>query len=78
MNPELALLIEVWDKFKSHVAKKDKLGVAEDLVRLFDEHVDIVEAEHELNELDSSLKAVVISHFDLGFDEDEDSYDEYE
>lgn len=79
MNPELVLLVEVWDKFKTHIPKKDKLDVAESLVRLFDEHVDIMDAEHELNELDASLKAAVVSHFDLGFaEEDDDEYDEYE
>jgi hypothetical protein len=77
MSPEISLLIEVWDKIKSHIPKKDKLFIAEDIVRLFDEHVELIDAEHELNELDGSLKAAIISHYDIGLDEEDEEDEEY-
>ena len=82
MNPEVALLAEVWEAVHSHVPRKERLLVAEQLVRLFDEHVDISEIEVSLNEFDGVLKTAVVSHFDLLLDaddadeEDDDSYSE--
>lgn len=78
MSPEVALMTEVWDKVRSHIPAKERLAVAEELVRVFDENTDITEAEHELNEFDSILKAAVISHYDIGLEEDEDEEDDYD
>lgn len=77
MNPEVALLAEVWEAVHSHVPRKERLLVAEHLVRLFDEHVDISEIKVSLNEFDNVLKTAVVSHFDLllGDDEDDDDQD---
>ena len=73
MTPEVALLISVWDKVRYHISAKERLPIAEELVYVFDENVDITDAEHELNELDSILKTAVITHYDLGLDH-EDEY----
>ena len=39
---------------------------------LFEDHVDISEAEDNANEFDSIMKAALISHFDIGLEDDED------
>ena len=75
MNPEVALLAEVWEAVQSHIPRKERLLVAEHIIRLFDEHVDISEIEVSLNEFDGILKTAVVSHFDLLL-EDEDAEQE--
>ena len=45
MNPEVALLLETWDSIKSYLPKKERLNIAEILVRTFDDNVDISEIE---------------------------------
>tara|TARA_B100001559_G_C16337572_1_gene546453 strand:+ start:330 stop:560 length:231 start_codon:yes stop_codon:yes gene_type:complete len=72
MSPEVALLLDAWDSIKSFIPAKERLHVAEELVRTFEDHVDISEAEHNANEFDSIMKAALISHFDIGLEDDED------
>jgi len=76
MSPEIELLYEVWDKVKAYVPKKDKIHIAEELVRVFDNTVGLDEIESELNSFDSVIKAALMSHLDLGYEED-DEEDEY-
>lgn len=76
MSPEVALLAEVWEAVTTHIPKKERLLVAEQLVRLFDEHVDISEVEISLNEFDGVLKTAVVSHFDLLLDDPDEYEDE--
>lgn len=76
MSPEVALLAEVWEAVATHIPKKERLLVAEQLVRLFDEHVDISEVEISLNEFDGVLKTAVVSHFDLLLDDPDEYEDE--
>ena len=45
MSPEVALLLDAWDSIKSFIPAKERLHVAEELVRTFEDHVDISEAE---------------------------------
>jgi hypothetical protein len=77
MNPEVELLYEAWDKVKAYIPKKDKLHVAEELVRVFENTVGLDEVEEELNSFDSVMKAAIVSHLDIGFEEEEDD-DDYE
>lgn len=77
MSPEIELLYEVWDKVKAYVPKKDKIHIAEELVRVFDNTVGLDEIESELNSFDSVLKAALVSHLDLGYEDEEDDEDEY-
>ena len=73
MSPEVALLLDVWDMIKSQVPAKERLHIAEDLVRTFEDNVSISEAEDHLNEFDAVMKAAIVSHFEIGLgDEDED------
>jgi len=75
MSPEVALLLETWDNIKSYIPKKERLNIAETLVRTFDDNVDISEVEDNIMEFDSVMKAALVSHFDLleeNDDEDED------
>jgi len=75
MSPEVVLLGEVWDAVKSFVPRKDRLQVAETVVRLFDDNLDISDVETFINEYDSVLKTAVVSHFDLLLEEDEEDDD---
>jgi hypothetical protein len=75
MNPEVALLLETWDSIKSYLPKKERLNIAEILVRTFDDNVDISEIESNIMEFDSIMKAAIVSHFDIGIEEDEEVED---
>lgn len=75
MSPEVALLIDTWDCVKSFIPAKERLHVAENLVRTFEDNVDVSDAEANINEFDTVMKAAIVSHFDIGFDEEEDIED---
>ena len=76
MSPETALLLDAWDTVKSFIPAKERLHVAEELVRTFEDNVSISEAEDHINELDQVMKAALVSHFDIGLDdEDEEDWD---
>jgi|TARA_R110001592_G_scaffold77955_6_gene234282 hypothetical protein len=72
MSPETALLLDAWDTVKSFIPAKERLHVAEELVRTFEDNVSISDAEDNLNEFDTVMKAALVSHFDIGLDEEED------
>ena len=75
MSPEVALLIDTWHCVKSFIPAKERLHVAENLVRTFEDNVDVSDAEANINEFDTVMKAAIVSHFDIGFDEEEDIED---
>lgn len=75
MSPEVALLLETWDNIKSYIPKKERLNIAEVLVRTFDDNVDISEVEDNIMEFDSVMKAALVSHFDLLEDNDDEDED---
>tara|TARA_Y200000002_G_C22314297_1_gene509879 strand:+ start:372 stop:602 length:231 start_codon:yes stop_codon:yes gene_type:complete len=75
MSPEVALLLDVWDTIKSQIPAKERLHVAEDLVRTFEDNVSISEAEDHLNEFDTVMKAAIVSHFDVGLEEDDEEWE---
>tara|TARA_Y100000287_G_C13962419_1_gene229335 strand:+ start:38 stop:274 length:237 start_codon:yes stop_codon:yes gene_type:complete len=75
MSPEVALLLDVWDTIKSQIPAKERLHVAEDLVRTFEDNVSMTDIEHNLNEFDATMKAAIVSHFEIGLEEDEDEED---
>jgi hypothetical protein len=76
MSPEVALLLDTWDTIKSFIPAKERLHVAEELVRTFEDNVSISEAEDHINEFDQVMKAALVSHFDIGLDdEDEEDWD---
>ena len=75
MSPEVALLYEVWDNLKSALPQKERLRIAESMVRTFDEHVDISDVENSLNEFDTILKTAIVSHFDIGLEEEDEDED---
>lgn len=80
MSPEIALLHDVWDTVKPFVNKKEKLQVAENIVRAFDDNVDLADIDEFVNEFDSVMKAAIISHFDIAtvknLDDDDDDDDD--
>ena len=75
MSPEVALLIDTWDCVKSFIPAKERLHVAENLVRTFEDNVDVSDAEANINEFDTVMKAAIVSHFDIVFEEEEDIED---
>ena len=58
MSPKVALLYEVWDNLKSALPQKERLRI-EEIVRVFDEHVDISDVENSLNEFDTIMKLLL-------------------
>ncbi len=76
MSPEVALLHEVWDSVRSHIAVKERLHEAERLLRIFDEHIDLVDLQQNAHEFDKVMKAAIVSYYDDGYDEDDED-DEY-
>ena len=77
MSPEVALLIDTWDCVKSFIPAKERLHVAENLVRTFEDNVSISEAEDHLNEFDTVMKAAIVSHFEIGLDDEDEEEWEY-
>jgi hypothetical protein len=77
MSPEIALLSETWELVKTHVNTKDRLHVAESMLRLFEENIDIQDINVYMNEFDKVMKTAIVTYFDEGVD-DEDDDDEYE
>ena len=78
MSPEIALLNETWDLVKSHVSTKEKLEVAERLLRLFEENIDISEINIYKHEFDKVMKTAIITYYDDEYDEDlDDDEDDY-
>jgi hypothetical protein len=75
MSPEVALLLDTWDTIKSFIPAKERLHVAEEVIRTFDDNVSISEVEDHLNEFDTVMKAAIVSHFDIGLDDGEDDED---
>ena len=55
-----------------------KAWIAEEVVRIFDDNVDISEFDEVINEFDSVMKAAIISHFDIGFDDNDDDDDDWD
>lgn len=72
MNPETELLYNVWDSIKPYISVKERLHVAEEIVRTFDDMLDISEVEDALNQFDSVMKTALISHFEFGLDDDDE------
>jgi|TARA_B110000483_G_C18148803_1_gene524556 hypothetical protein len=77
MSPEIALLSETWELVKTHVNTKDRLHVAESMLRLFEENIDIGDIDIYKNEFDKVMKTAIVTYFDEGVD-DEDEDEEYE
>jgi len=72
MNPETELLYNVWDSIKPYISVKERLHVAEEIVRTFDDMLDISEVEDALNQFDSVMKTALISHFEFGLEDDDE------
>jgi hypothetical protein len=71
------LIMELWDRIKSHVPPKERLEVADILVVVFDEFGMADDLADEAGDLDKELRAAVRSHFGEASEDDEDEgYDE--
>ena len=79
MNPDISFLHDLWDSIKAFIPKKERLQLAEAIVRTFDDNADIDTVEESINEFDSVMKAALIAHFDIGLEDDDedDDYGEY-
>lgn len=73
MTNEISLLYETWSQIQPYIPKKDRVTVAETLIRLFDESVDLDPSmmREEAHDFDSALRAAVISYYELDEEEDE-------
>lgn len=77
MNPDISFLHELWDGVKAFVPKKERLQIAESIVRSFNDHADIETVDEHLNEFDSVMRTALISILDIGMEEDDDEEDDY-
>ena len=79
MNPDISFLHDLWDSVKAFIPKKERLQVAEAIVRTFDDNADIESVEDSLSEFDGVMKAALTAHFDIGLEDDDedDDYGEY-
>lgn len=75
MNPDISFLHDLWDSVKAFIPKKERIQVAESIVRVFDDNADIESVEDSLNEFDSVMKTALVAHFDIGLEEDDDEED---
>ena len=78
MSPEVALLDEVWDIVKIHIPRKDRVEMAETLLRTFEDHVSLDDIEEHIQSFDSAMKAAIKSHFDYLLDEEVEDDTEWE
>jgi hypothetical protein len=72
MSPEVALLSETWQLFKNYVHNNERIEMAEALLELFEEHIDISDLETWKNEFDKSMKVAIRSRYDDELDEEDD------
>jgi hypothetical protein len=77
MSPEVALLDEVWDIVKVHIAKKDRVEIAEAILRTFEDHLGLDDVEEHIQSFDLAMKTAIKSHFDYLVDKDDDDDDDY-
>ena len=75
MSPEVALLSEVWDTVKEHISKKEKVNVAESILRCFEENVDMSELNLYKHEFDSAMKTAILSSGDYDEDAEDEDWD---
>lgn len=73
MSPEVALLSETWQLFKNNIHIKERIEMAEALLELFEDHIDISELDTWKNEFDKSMKVAIRAKY-----EDEDDFDDIE
>jgi hypothetical protein len=72
MSPEVSLMLELWERFKGYVPAKERPAFAEEVLTLFEDHVDVSDVEVYKNEFDTHMKAAIVSHFDEEIEEDDD------
>jgi hypothetical protein len=76
MSPEVSLFLETWNLFINHVHIRERLSVAESMLEIFEDHMDLSELELYKNEFDRPMKAAIVSklHDEL----DDDAEDDWE
>ena len=77
MSPEVALLSESWEIVKPHIPSRDRLHVAESLLRIFDETLDINEIHSYKNEFDKVMKTAIVTYYDDEMEDDDVEDDEW-
>jgi len=75
-NPNHELIMELWQRVKTHIQPKERLEVADLFVMVFDEF-NLLDDDFVEEDLDKELKAAARSQLDIlheDEDEDEDHY----
>jgi hypothetical protein len=75
MDQNHELLMEVWDRLKSHIPPKERLEVADILVVVFDEF-NLISDELLEEDLDKELRAAARSHLSSVPEDEDESYDD--
>ena len=74
MSPEVALLSETWQLFKNYVHNNERVEIAEALLELFEEHIDISDLETWKNEFDKSMKVAIRARYEDELDDEDDDW----
>ena len=72
MSPEVALLQETWQLFKNSVHIKERIEMADALLELFEEHIDISDLETWKHEFDKSMKVAIRSRYEDDLEEEDE------
>ena len=75
MSPEVALLQETWQLFKNSVHISERVEMAEALLDLFDEHLDLVDLDTWKNEFDRSMKVAIRTRYEDELDDEDDDWE---
>ena len=75
MSPEVALLSETWQLFKNSVHISERVEMAEALLDLFDEHLDLVDLDTWKNEFDRSMKVAIRTRYEDELDDEDDDWE---
>lgn len=75
MSPEVALLSETWQLFKNSVHISERVEMADALLDLFDEHLDLVDLETWKHEFDKSMKVAIRARYEDELDDEDDDWE---
>jgi hypothetical protein len=72
MQHDAELIMDLWSRIKPHIAQKERIDVADQIIAVFDEHGMVDGIEDMAGSLDRPLAAAVISRYGLDIIEDDD------
>lgn len=75
MSPEVSLFLETWNLFINQIHIRERLDFAEQMLEIFEDHMDLSELEVYKNEFDRAMKAAIVSRLHDDELDDEDDWE---